>query len=246
MNRLVEEMKLEIEYYLIVRGKYLKFVEFSFKVFIFGEEFEVIQFVYEEFMCDWEVGQEKFLSEFFEELDFLKLFLIMVLIEEGVVEECDGVLVLRGKLLLDNLEFEFRFLIDGFEEEFDEFDDLNVIFIMEYILSKYYYVEVFEVDREFFENVFEIVEEYVIEESLVEVIFDVIVCFVLVEKIFELVEKYRRKNEFIEVFMEIEFIMVEVEGDRVNIYYDEDVIEDFFKILQMFGYLKVKGNRIWV
>lgn len=42
MNRLVEEMKLEIEYYLIVRGKYLKFVEFSFKVFIFGEEFEVI------------------------------------------------------------------------------------------------------------------------------------------------------------------------------------------------------------
>lgn len=171
------------------------------------------------------------MSEFFEELDFLKLFLIMVLIEEGVVEECDGVLVLRGKLLLDNLEFEFRFLIDGFEEEFDEFDDLNVIFIMEYILSKYYYVEVFEVDREFFENVFEIVEEYVIEESLVEVIFDVIVCFVLVEKIFELVEKYRRKNEFIEVFMEIEFIMVEVEGDRVNIYYDEDVIEDFFKIL---------------
>lgn len=46
--------------------------------------------------------------------------------------------------------------------------------------------------------------------------------------------------------MEIEPITVEAEGDRVNIYYDEDAIEDFLKTLQTLGYLKVKGNRIWV
>lgn len=104
----------------------------------------------------------------------------------------------------------------------------------------------FEVDRELLENALEIAEEYATEESLVEATFDAIARSVLAEKILELAEKHRRKNELIEALMEIEPITVEAEGDRVNIYYDEDAIEDFLKTLQTLGYLKVKGNRIWV
>ncbi|BAD84333.1 hypothetical protein, conserved [Thermococcus kodakarensis KOD1] len=246
MNRPVEETKPEIEHYLIVRGKYSKLVELSPKAPILGEELEAIQLAYEELMRDWEVGQEKPLSELFEEPDLSKLSLITALIEEGAVEERDGVLVLRGKPPLDNLELELRFPIDGLEEELDELDDLNATLITEYTLSKHYYVEVLEVDRELLENALEIAEEYATEESLVEATFDAIARSVLAEKILELAEKHRRKNELIEALMEIEPITVEAEGDRVNIYYDEDAIEDFLKTLQTLGYLKVKGNRIWV
>ncbi len=251
MNRPVEETKPEIEHYLIVRGKYSKLVELSPKAPILGgEELEAIQLAYEELMRDWEVGQEKPLSELFGEPDLSKLSLITALIGEGAVEERDGgVLVLRNKPPpLDNLELELRFPIDELEEELDELDNLNATLITEYTLSKHYYVEVLEVDRELLENALEIAEEYTTDESLVEATFDAIARSVLAEKILELAEKHRRKNELVEALMEIEPITVETDGgDRVNIYYDEDTVEDFLKTLQTLGYLKVKGgNRIWV
>ncbi len=206
MNRPVEETKPEIEHYLIVRGKYSKLVELSPKAPILGgEELEAIQLAYEELMRDWEVGQEKPLSELFEEPDLSKLSLITALIEEGgAVEERDGVLVLRGKPPLDNLELELRFPIDELEEDLDELGDLNATLITEYTLSKHYYVEVLEVDRELLENALEIAEEYATEESLVEATFDAIARSVLAEKILELAEKHRRKNELIEALMVIE------------------------------------------
>ncbi|HDZ36279.1 MAG TPA: hypothetical protein ENH81_05155, partial [Thermococcus sp.] len=89
-------------------------------------------------------------------------------------------------------------------------------------------------------------EEYATEESLVEAMFDGIARSVLADTIMELAEKHRRKNELIEAIMEREPIVVEGERERVNIYFDEDAVEDFLKELQSLGYLKVKGNRIWV
>jgi len=32
----------------------------------------------------------------------------------------------------------------------------------------------------------------------------------------------------------------------VQVYFDEDAVEGFIRELQSLGYLKVKGNRVWV
>ncbi|WP_209475536.1 hypothetical protein [Thermococcus stetteri] len=246
MNRPVEETRPEIEHYLVVRGRYSKLVELSPKAPVLGEELDAIQLAYEELLREWDVGQERSLSELFEEPDLSKLSLITALIEEGAIDEHDGVLILREKPPLDNLELELRFPIEEVEEELEEIEDLGTTLITEYTLSKHYYVEVLEVDRELLENALEIAKDYATEESIVEATFDAVARSVLAEKILELAEKHRKKNELIEALMEAEPITVETDGDRVNVYYDEDAIEDFLKTLQTLGYLKVKGNRIWV
>lgn len=63
MNRPVEETKPEIEHYLIVRENTQNSLNSVPRPLSSGEELEAIQLAYEELMRDWEVGQEKPLSE---------------------------------------------------------------------------------------------------------------------------------------------------------------------------------------
>jgi hypothetical protein len=176
-----------------------------------------------------------------------KLSVVSALVEAGAIEEKEGGFLLKERIPLDTLSLELRFPIEEIREELDELEKrLNATLVTEYTLEKRYYVEVLEVERELIETALEVAEDYVTDESYVEAMFDGVARSVLAEKIMELAEKYRRKNELIEAIMELEPITVEGRNERINIYYDEEAVEDFLKTLQTLGYLKVKGNRIWV
>lgn len=246
MNRPVEETKARVDHQVVIRGRYSKLVEVSSKVSLLGDELEAIQLAYKELMDEWEIGEKKTFDDLFEDPDIPKLSILSALIEAGAIEEENGEFVLKSKPLLDGLEIELSFPLERVENKLDDFEGLMVMVVTEYTLEKHYYVEVIEVERELLESALEIAREYATEESIVEATFDGVARSVLAEKILELAKKYRRKNELIEALMEIEPITVEAGSDKMDIYYDEEAIEDFLKTLQTLGYLKVKGNRIWV
>ena len=247
MNRTKEEVSSEISHYLVIRGTYGELLERAEGITPIEKSLEDLKKAYEELMAGWETGETKTAEEVFSESDLAKLILVTALIGAGAVEEDDGKLVLLEKPSLEFLEVELRFPIEEVEEYLDELEKrFKPGMVTEYTLEKNYYVEVLEVDRELVEAALEIAEKYATEESLVEATFDGIARSVLADVILELAEKHRRKNELIEALLEREPIVIEGERERVNIYYDEDAIEDFLKTLQTLGYLKVKGNRIWV
>ncbi|WP_297068286.1 hypothetical protein, partial [Thermococcus sp.] len=208
---------------------------------------EELKAAFDDLLTYWEIGKEKRLEELFDESEHGKLMLLMALIESGAVVENDGKLVLKGVPVLDSLELELRFPIDEVEGYIEAVEErFNAGMITEFTLGKHYYVEVMEVDRKLIESALQIAEDYATEESLVDAMFEGIARSVLADVIREMAQKHRRKNELIEALMEREPIVVDGEKDRVNVYFDEDAIEDFLKELQTLGYLKVKGNRIWV
>lgn len=247
MNKTREETRAGIEHYVVIRGTYAELVEIASSVPAIGEELEAVKLAYDELIEDWKPGETKELGTLFEEPDLSKLSVVSALIEANAIEETEGGFLLREKLPLDTLTLELRFPVEEIGEELEELEEeLSATLVTEYTLEKHYYVEVLEVERELIETALEIAESYATEESYVEAMFDGIARSVLAEKILELAEKYRRKNELIEAIMELEPITVEGRNERINIYYDEDAMEDFLKTLQTLGYLKVKGNRIWV
>jgi predicted DNA-binding protein (UPF0251 family) len=247
MNRTKEETRPNIEHYIIVRGTYAELVEMASDVPAIGEELEAIRLAYQELLENWEAGEVKELGTLFEEPDLAKLSVVSALIEVNALEETEKGFLLKEKVPLDALSLELRFPIEEIGDELEELEEkLRATLVTEYTLEKHYYVEVLEVERELIETALDIAEDYATEESYVEAMFDGIARSVLAERILELAEKHRRKNELIEAIMELEPITVEGRNERINIYYDEDAIEDFLKVLQTLGYLKVKGNRIWV
>ena len=247
MNRTREELSREISHYVLIEGRYAELLEKAGGIEPIEEHLEGLKSAYEELLSNWEPGEERTPGEVFDEANLGKLVLVTALVEAGALAEEDGKFVLLEKRPLESLRIEMRFPIEEVEEILEELDErFAPRMITEYTLEKRYYVEVLEVERELIERALEIASEYATEESLVEATFDGIARSVLAEKILELAEKYRRKNELIEALMELEPIVVEGETGRVNVYYDEEAVEDFLKTLQTLGYLKVKGNRIWV
>ncbi|WP_297507838.1 hypothetical protein [Thermococcus sp.] len=246
MNRTREELSREISHYIVIEGTYAELLEKAGGIGPLEEYLEALRSAYEELFSDWKPGEERPAEKLFDESDLGKLMLVTSLIEAGSIEERDGSFVLREKPPLEDLRIELRFPIDEVEEYLEEIDErFKPTMVTEYTLEKRYYVEVLEVERELIEGALEIAGEYATEESIVEATFDGIARSVLAEKILELAEKHRRKNELIEAVMELEPIVVRGRSGRVNIYYDEDAIEDFLKTLQTLGYIKVKGNRVW-
>ncbi len=247
MNRTREEVSPQISHYIVIEGTYAELLERAEGIAPVEEHLEGLRAAYEEIMANWNIGTEKGIEDVFDESDLGKLILVTALMEAEAVDESDGKLILKEKPHLDVLRVELRFPIEDVEGYLDELEDrFNPSMVTEYTLEKNYYVEVMEVDRELVEAALEIAEEYATEESLVEAMFDGIARSVLADVILELAERHRRKNELMEALMEREPIVVEGERERVNVYFDEDAIEDFLKELQTLGYLKVKGNRIWV
>ncbi|WP_456420965.1 hypothetical protein [Thermococcus sp.] len=247
MNKTREETRAEIEHYIVIQGTYAELVEVASDLPALGEELEAVKLAYDELIENWEPGEIKELGTLFEEPDLPKLSVVSALMEVGAIEETENGFLLKERVPLDTLRLELRFPIEELGDDLEELESrLKATLVTEYTLEKHYYVEVLEVERELIETALEIAEEYATEESYVEAMFDGIARSVLAEKVLELAEKYRRKNELIEAIMELEPITVEGKNERINIYYDEEAIEDFLKTLQTLGYLKVKGNRIWV
>jgi len=247
MNRTREEVTPEISHYVVVKGTYAELVEKAEGIGPLQESLDELEFAFGEIISDWEVGEGKALDGLFDESDLGRLPVLTALIESGAVVEEDGKLVLMEKPVLDGLRVELRFPIDEIEEYLEELEKrFETGMITEYTMEKRYFVEVMEVEGGLVEAALEIAEEYATEESIVEAMFDGIARSVLADVILELAEKHRRKNDLIKALLEREPIVVEGERERLNIYFDEEAIEDFLKELQTLGYLKVKGNRIWV
>lgn len=247
MNRTKEEVSPQISHYVVIEGTYAELLEKAEGIEPVETALDELRFAYEEITRDWKVGEKKGLERLFDESDLGKLIVVTALMEAGAVAEEDGTLVLNETVPLDVLKVELRFPIDDIEEYLEDIEErFKTGMVTEYTLEKRYFVEVMEVDRDLVEAALEIAGEYATEESVVEAMFDGIARSVLADVILELAERHRRKNELMEAIMEREPIVVEGERERVNIYFDEDAIEDFLKELQSLGYLKVKGNRIWV
>ncbi|MDK2915369.1 MAG: hypothetical protein PWQ79_2284 [Thermococcaceae archaeon] len=247
MNRTKEETSSTLVHYIVIRGKYLDLAEKASGIPILEDALEEVRATFEELLEEWEPGSEKDLTEIFGESDLIRLLLVTAMLEAGFVREEEGRLVLMERPTLEELPIELRFPIEELEEDLEKVEDaFQPKMITEFTLEKRYYVEVMEVERELIETALEIAEEYATEESLVEAMFEGISKSVLAETILKLAKEYRRKNELIEAIMSMEPITVETERERINIYFDEEALEDFLKDLQTLGYLKVKGNRVWV
>jgi hypothetical protein len=246
MNRTREELSREISHYVVIEGPYAELLEKAGGIEPLEGYLELIRSAYGELFSSWEVGKEKSAEDIFDESDLGKLVLMAALLEVGAVEESEGKFLLREKPPLESLKVEVRFPVDDVEEYLEELDErFSPSMITEYTLEKRYFVEVLEVEKELIESALEIAKDYATEDSIVEATFDGIARSVLAERILELAKKHRKKNELVEAIMEMEPIVVKGKSGRVNVYYDEDAIEDFLKTLQALGYIKVKGNRVW-
>jgi hypothetical protein len=246
MNRTREETSPRIEHYVVIEGSYGELLDRSSGILTVEGTLEEIKVTFEEMLSEWGVGESRDVGGVFDESDLNRLTLLSALLQAGAVEENDGKLILLERPNLENLHLELRFPIDEVEEELEVLEErFNPGMITEFTLEKHYYVEVIEVDRELIESALEIAKEYATEESIVDAMFSGIARSVLADIILELAKEHKKKNELIEALMEREPITIEGEKERINLYFDEDAIEDFLKELQSLGYLKVKGNRIW-
>ncbi|WP_457742947.1 hypothetical protein [Thermococcus sp.] len=245
MNRPREETTSQVEHYVLLRGNYREFL--GIEIPAVSEMLEEVRQSFNEIVEGWSPSEERDFDEIFQEPSLGKLTVIGAMVEGGYVEENEGKLILLKRPKLEELTIELRFPIEELGDELETIEKkVSSTLVTEYTLEKRYYVEVLEVERELIEKALEIAETYATEESYVEAMFDGIARSVLAEKILEFAEKYRRKNELVEAIMGVEPITVEGKNERINIYYDEEAIEDFLKILQTLGYIKVKGNRIWI
>ncbi|NPA47700.1 MAG: hypothetical protein GXO14_03515 [Thermococci archaeon] len=244
MNSRFEVDDEEVFHQAVLRGKYRELLN-SCNITAVEESLESIRRAYDEMMKDWEVGQEKSVEELFEESDVERLTLVTALVEMGVLEEGKNGLKLVKHVPLDDVELELRFPL---EEIYDEDEDKLKCFkiVTEVSISKRYYVRVMEVDRDLIEKAIQIAEDYATEESRVNAMFAGMARSLMADMILKLAEEYPRKDRLIEAIMEREPLEIGSEAGSVQVYFDEDAVESFIKELQSMGYLKVKGNRIWV
>ncbi|WP_048146508.1 hypothetical protein [Pyrococcus abyssi] len=146
---------------------------------------------------------------------------------------------------VEDIEVEVLIPVEEVADYLEELESLGAKVITEVFFVKRYYVEVMEVELEAIQKALEIAEEYADEEDILESSIAGISKSLLSKVILELVKDIRRKNELVEMLMNME--PIELEGDKgsLRIYFEEDVLEEILKELQTLGYLKVKGNRIW-
>jgi len=246
MNRTKEEVAPDISHYLVVTGKYSELAENAEGIKPMEEYLDELDKAFQDVVGGWGTGEARDINDLFDESDISRLLLMTALLENGVAEESGGKVTLLTVPKLDELEVELRFPIEEVEEYLEEMERrFETSMITEFALGKHYYVEVMEVERDLVEAAIDLAEEYATDESIVSAMFEGIARAVLADVVLDLAQKYRKKNELIEAVLEREPITVEGAGERVNVYFDEDSLEDFLKELQSLGYLKVKGNRIW-
>ncbi|MDV3104115.1 hypothetical protein [Thermococcus waiotapuensis] len=113
-------------------------------------------------------------------------------------------------------------------------------------IVKRYYVEVIEVDRGLIDLALKTAEEYSTEESYLKAMFTGIARAMLADTVLQKAEKVQKEDKLIETLLEGEPIVLENEDEKIYVYFDEESLESFLKELQTLGYLKIKGNRIWV
>ena len=245
MNRTNEELGWEIQHFIMIKGKYSELVVRGEGFNVIDEKLGEIQQTFEMLMERWQVGEEKEISELFDEVDINRLVVLSALVEGGyVIGEKKLRLIKKPKL--DDLVIELRFRINDVEEFLEELEEkMNAKLVTEFTFMKRYYVEVLEVEKELIQDALEIAEKYATEESLVDAMFVGVAKSVLAEIILELVKQKNRKSELIEALLEREPIPIEGKREKINIYFDEEALEDILKELQTLGYIKVKGNRIW-
>ncbi|WP_367270884.1 hypothetical protein [Thermococcus sp.] len=247
MNRTKEEVRPDVAHYTIISGTYAELLERAEGIEPVAESLEELKAAFDDLLSYWKPSAEKRVEELFDESEHGKFMLMMALLESGAVVENDGKLILREVPSLDSLRLELRFPIEEMEGYLEAVEErFNVGMITEFTLAKHYYVEVMEVDRELIESALRIAEDRATEESIVDAMFEGIARSVLADTILEMAWEHRKKNELLEALMEREPIVVDGKNERINVYFDEDSIEDFLKELQTLGYIKVKGNRIWL
>lgn len=245
MNKTKEEVGWEMQHFLVLRKHYHELVETAERYPFIWDRLEEVRQAFDAILSGWEPGEEKGVEDLFDEADINRLVVLTALIEGGYIENGEKLRLIK-KPELEELVLELRFPLEDIEdlEEFER--EAGASLVAEFTLMKHYYVEVMEIEKELIQKAVDIAEGYVTEESLVDALFVGIAKSVLADVILELAEEKRKKNELIEALLSREPIVVEGRRERINLYFDEDAIEDFLKELQTLGYLKVKGNRIWV
>jgi hypothetical protein len=247
MNRKGELVRKDTSHYLVVKDKYRELLKKAGEIEPVEETLSELRELYEEIVSPMEIGEEKPAEEFLGEGEIERLILFTALKEAGAIKEESGIVKLLRKPKLEELQVELRFQIDDVEEYLDEIEErFAPRMVSEVSFTKVYYVEVLEVDRELIEAALEIAEDYCTEESYVDAMFTGIARSILAETVLELAERYRKKDELIDALLSREPLFVEGEDETVYVYFDEESIESFLKELQSLGYIKVKGNRIWV
>ncbi len=245
MNKTKEEVRWEVQHFMTVRERYSELVRISEKYPFIWEKLEDIRQAFDAILSNWKPGEEKKVEDLFDEADINRLIVLTALIEGSYIENEEKLKLLK-KPELEELILELRFPVEEIEdlEEFER--ELNGSLVAEFTLMKHYYVEVMEIEKELIQRAVDIAEDYVTEESLVDALFVGIAKSVLADVILQLAEEKRKKNELIEALLSREPIVIEGRRERINLYFDEEAIEDFLKELQALGYLKIKGNRIWL
>ncbi len=245
MNKTKEEVGWEVQHFLVIRAHYPELVEMAGRYPFIWDKLEDVRQAFDAMLSKWEPGEEKRVEDIFDEADINRLVVLTALIEGEYIENGDTLKLIK-KPELEELVLELRFPVEEIEDlgEFER--ELNAGLVAEFTLMKHYYVEVMEIEKELIQKAVDIAEPYVTEESLVDALFVGIAKSVLADVILELAEEKRKKSELIEALLSREPIVVEGRRERINLYFDEEAVEDFLKELQTLGYLKVKGNRIWI
>lgn len=246
MNRKFDSVDYEINHSIVIRGKYSELLEKSGGLEVVEDTLTNLRQVYDELKDKSREKSELTVEKFLGEGELEKLILLTSLLESGAAEEKEGKIKIKDWPPLEELTIELRFSLDDVEEYLEELEErFETTMVTEVSVTKRYYVEVMEVDRELIEEALKIAEEYATEESYVEAMFTGIARSMLAEVVLETAEKVKRKDELVETLLEREPIILETDRERIYVYFDEEAIETFLKELQTLGYLKVKGNRIW-
>ena len=247
MNKTQEKLGWELNHFMVIRGKFGELIKRSKGITpVIDDTLDEIQVAFNALMSNWEVGEEREFEDLFDEVDIAKVTLIAALIEGGYAAG-EEKLKLLAKPRLEELEIELKFNIDDLEDVLKEVEGkLDATLTTELSFARKYFVEILEIEEELIKKALEIAEGYATEESLIEAMFVGIGKAVLAQMILSLAEEKNTKIDLIEVLLEHEPIDIEGKREKISIYFDEGALEDFLKELQRMGYLKVKGNRIWV
>ncbi|ASJ01330.1 hypothetical protein [Thermococcus gorgonarius] len=247
MNRKYESVDYDIDHYLMIREKYSELLKKSGEIDIIEDTLSNLRQLYDELIEKVQDTMELSIEEFLGDGESERLILLTALIEDKIAEERDGKIVFKKIVPLEDLTIELRFSLDEVEEWLEEIEKrFKTTMTTEVSIVKRYYVEVIEVDRELINLALKIAEEYSTEESYLKAMFTGIARAMLAETVLQTAEKVRKKDKLIESLLEREPIVLENEGEKVYVYFDEESLESFLKELQTLGYLKIKGNRIWV
>lgn len=238
MNRTKEEISWDIEHFIVIKGTHKELREKIKKIGkgkAIEEKLEKLERALDTLLSEGNVNESEDTEEVFdEEVDTSRLTLLTAVMDEKL------------KLLKKpEVEIEIGFPIEDVEEIRDKIEEeIGCRLSIEIAFSRRYFVEVLEVDMDLIHKALEIAKEYVMDELLAEAMIVGTAKSVLADAIMELVKQKRKKNELIDAIIEMEPITVDGEKGRINIYYDEKVLEDLLKELQSLGYIKIKGNKI--